>query len=159
MKQIQLLIVCGLGLLLLGVLGGYTSDSAACQKETVAKSQIYDAVMAIKKDIENSNIPGLQEAHLNSPKFSKFGPRKFERQDVEATNESEEAFFSSISDASYKVKELKIDVFKDVGIATYYPVVSFVRDGERIKASGRQTLVFINTRDGWKLIHEHGTGR
>lgn len=115
--------------------------------------------MTIKQDIETANIAGLQDAHLDSERFSKFGPRRFERQDVEATNQSEAAFFSSISEASYEVKDLKIDVFGDVGIATYYPEASFVRSGERIKSSGRQTLVFLNTSAGWKLVHEHGTGR
>jgi ketosteroid isomerase-like protein len=52
---------------------------------------------------------------------------------------------------------LKIDVFGDIGIATYYPHVSFVQDGERKTGSGRQTLVFLKTNDGWKLVHEHGT--
>jgi ketosteroid isomerase-like protein len=159
MEQSWRLTFCATGFLLLGACGAHTSDSAAPHNESEAESQIYDAVMAIKQDIETSNIAGLQKAHLNSAKFSKFGPRKFERQDVEAANQSEAAFFSSISEASYEVNELKIDVFGDVGIATYYPEVSFLKNETRMEASGRQTLVFLNTDAGWKLIHEHGTAR
>lgn len=110
-------------------------------------------------DIETTNIQGLQFLHLDSEKFSKFGPRSFERQDVTGTNESEAAFFSSISDADYQVEELKIDVFGDVGIVTYYPQVSFIREGEEVEVRGRQTLVFVRTADGWKIVHEHGTVR
>jgi ketosteroid isomerase-like protein len=57
----------------------------------------------------------------------------------------------------YEVKELKIDVFGDIGIVTYYPHVTFVKDGEEKEVSGRQTLVFLKTKDGWRIVHEHGT--
>jgi len=113
--------------------------------------------MTIKNDIESSDIDGLQTMHLESSKFTKFGPRVFDRQDVTSTNKTESAFFGAITNANYEVRDLKIDVFGDVGIATYYPEVSFVRDGKRVEASGRQTLVFVRTDSGWKIAHEHGT--
>jgi len=122
-----------------------------------SRAEIQAAVMSIKADIESSNIEGLQDLHLESESFTKFGPRSFERQDVESTKASEAAFFSSITDAKYGVRDLKMDVFGDVGIATYYPEVSFVRDGNNVEVSGRQTLVFLKTDAGWKLVHEHGT--
>jgi ketosteroid isomerase-like protein len=122
-----------------------------------AQSEIREAVKAIVNDAETANIVGLQTAHLVSDKFTKFGPRNFERQDVTSTNESEAAFFGSISNFKQETRDLKIDVFGDVGIATYYPHVSFMLDGEEKTASGRQTLVFLKTEDGWKIIHEHGT--
>ena len=123
------------------------------------QAEIRETVMSIKRDIESSNIGGLQAAHLDSEKFTKFGPRSFERQDVASANESESAFFSSISNTRYEARDLKIDVFGDVGIATYYPEVSFVRDGKDVEVSGRQTFVFLRTDAGWKLVHEHGTVR
>ncbi len=124
-----------------------------------AHAEIRDAILSIRDDIESANIEGLQAIHLESDKFTKFGPRSFERQDVASTNQSEANFFSSISKAKYDVRELKIDVFGDVGVATYYPEVNFVRNGEEVAVSGRQTLVFLKTRGGWKLVHEHGTVR
>jgi ketosteroid isomerase-like protein len=123
------------------------------------QSEIRAAVMSIKSDIESSNIDGLQAAHLESDKFTKFGPRIFERQDVANTNKTEAAFFGALTHTNYEVRDLKIDVFGDVGIATYYPDVSFVRDGRSVKAGGRQTLVFVRTESGWKIVHEHGTAR
>ena len=84
---------------------------------------------------------------------------RFDRQDLASTNASEAAFFSSISNLEYEARDLKIDVFGGVGIATYYPHVSFIKDGEVKTVDGRQTLVFLNTSDGWKIVHEHGTIR
>lgn len=147
----------------LGLLGcttaGYELKDLVDNPSYDQQSEIRAAVLSIKSDIESSNIDGLQAAHLESSKFTKFGPRVFERQDVTSTNKTEAAFFSAITDANYEVRDLKIDVFGDVGIATYYPEVSFVRDGKSVEISGRQTLVFVRTDAGWKIAHEHGTVR
>jgi hypothetical protein len=124
-----------------------------------AQAELREVIKGIVNDAEMANIDGLQAAHLVSEKFTKFGPRSFERQNVVGTNESEAAFFGSISGFKQETKDLKIDVFGDVGIATYYPHVSFVQDGVEKIASGRQTLVFLKTDNGWKIIHEHGTPR
>jgi hypothetical protein len=131
----------------------------ADEPDLKAQEELRAAVLSIASDAMSANIEGLQAIHLNSEKFSKFGPRSFERQDVSSTNESEAAFFSSVSDLKYEVRDLRIDVFDDVGIATYYPHVTFLKDGERNEVNGRQTLVFIRTPDGWKIVHEHGTIR
>jgi hypothetical protein len=122
-----------------------------------AQAELREVVKSIAKDIMTANIEGLQAAHLESDKFTKFGPRSFDRQDVASTNESEAAFFGSVSNMSYEVKELKIDVFGDIGIVTYYPHVSFVENGKEKNVIGRQTFVFLRTANGWKIVHEHGT--
>jgi hypothetical protein len=102
----------------------------SCVSESTSQDQIREVINTIVKDAEEANIEGLKVAHLESEKFSKFGPRKFERQDVASTNKTEEAFFSSISDYKQEIRDLKIDVFDDIAIATYYPHVSFIQNGE-----------------------------
>ncbi len=96
--------------------------------------------------------------HLKSPKFSKFGPRKHERQTFEETSESEASFFTSITDFTIEPKDMKVDVFGDVAVVTYYPHVTFKKDGKKMKGNGRQTVVFVRTTEGWWIAHEHGTG-
>jgi hypothetical protein len=122
-----------------------------------AQAEIRLVLEEIYADARTANIAGLEASHLNSPKFTKFGPRSFERQTVEETNRMEAAFVSSISNMQIEMQDLKIDVFGDVAIATYYPHVTFERDSVDVIGSGRQTLVFLKTDDGWKIIHEHGT--
>ena len=124
-----------------------------------SQAELRDVVDTIANDVMTANIESLQALHLVSEKFSKFGPRSFDRQDVAGTNASEAAFFSSVSDMIYRVDDLKIDVFGDIGIVTYYPRVSFVKEGETRLVNGRQTLVFLKTDQGWKIVHEHGTVR
>jgi len=120
------------------------------------QSELREVIKSIVRDAETTNLEGLETIHLVSDKFTKFGPRGFERQDIESTNESELAFFGSISNYKEEVKDLKIDVFGEFGIATYYRFVSFEKDGEEQIVRVRQTLVFLKTSDGWKIIHEHG---
>ena len=114
-----------------------------------ALEEIYDDAMV-------ANLEGLRASHLNSPKFTKFGPRSFERQTVEQTNSSEASFFSSISELNVELKDVKIDVFGDVAITTFYPHYSLIKDSEVVEGISRQTLVFLKTEQGWKIIHEHG---
>lgn len=121
------------------------------------QEQIKEVVNTIVRDAETANLEGLKNSHLESDKFSKFGPRNFERQNVEKTNESELAFFGTVSNYKEEVKDLKIDVFGEVGIATYYRAVTFEQDNEERNVDLRQTLVFVRTDDGWKIVHEHGT--
>ena len=159
-EKSRVLLACATSLVLLGcAVEKQEANDVIADPFIDHQSEIRGVVLQIKKDIESSNIQGLQAIHLVSEKFTKFGPRNFERQDVVSTNESEAAFFSSITNAKYEVNDLKIDVFGDIGIATYYPEVSFVRDGDDVEVSGRQTLVFLKTQSGWKLVHEHGTVR
>ena len=120
------------------------------------QEEIRAVVSSIVRDAETSNLQGLKDVHLVSDKFTKFGPRIFERQGVEKTNESELDFFGTVSNYREEVKDLKIDVFGEVGIATYYREVSFIEDETEKKAMLRQTLVFLKTDDGWKIVHEHG---
>ncbi|NIP42878.1 MAG: nuclear transport factor 2 family protein [candidate division Zixibacteria bacterium] len=126
-----------------------TFPEAQAELQVVLK-EIYDDAMAV-------NIEGLKAIHLNSPKFTKFGPRSFERQNVEQTNASEASFFSSISDLKVELKDVKIDVFDDVAVTTFYPTYSLKKDGEVVEGMSRQTLVFLRTSQGWRIIHEHGT--
>lgn len=121
------------------------------------QAELRGIVESVANDIMSANIEGLQAIHLESDKFTKFGPRRFERQDVASTNESEAVHFRSVSNMNYEIEGLKVDVFGDIGVVTYYPHVSFVKDGEEQSGSGRQTLVFLRTEDGWRIVHEHGT--
>ena len=124
---------------------------------TDSQAELKVVLKNIYDDAMTANTEGLTTSHLISPKFTKLGPRSFERQTAEQTNDSEASFFSSISDLNVELKDIKIDVFGDVAVTTFYPHFTFMRDGSEINGSTRQTLVFLKTDQGWKIIHEHGT--
>lgn len=148
---------------LLFLLGVSCSEKQSARVDLVneifpeAQNELREVIQSIVKDCEAANLEGLKDIHLHSDKFTKFGPRIFERQDVERTNQSELAFFGSVSNYKEEVKDLKVDVFGEVGIVTYYRSVSFEQENEEKSVDLRQTLVFLKTSAGWKIIHEHGT--
>jgi len=133
------------------VMGCKSNDSLKADEElrTVIKKIWADAVAC---DLEE-----LRAIHLDSPKFSKFGPRIAERQDVKSTNETETEHFLSMRDASFELEDIKVDIFGDIAVTTFYNNYSFIKNKIRVQGKGRVTLVFLNTEAGWKIVHEHSS--
>ena len=120
-----------------------------------AQTEVREALWAMIRDAEDGDVLGSREAHLDSEKFTKFGTRRYERQNFEQCIESETANLNSLENFKYEPRDLQIDVFGAVAIVTYYPHYTASRKGEAIQNSGRQTLVYVKTSDGWKIAHEH----
>jgi ketosteroid isomerase-like protein len=143
-------------------MGYQQSDGSADSSRILSSSpetekELRAVVMKIWEDAAKGDIPALRSAHLDSPKFSKFGPRIAARQDVKSTNKTEADHFLSISDASFAVEDLKIDVFEDMAVTTFYNNYSFIKNKIRVQGKGRVTLVFLRTEEGWKIVHEHSS--
>ncbi len=121
-----------------------------------AQAELRQVLKKIIRDSETANVEGLRDIHLKSEKFTKFGGGAvYERMDYERCVEVETAAVTSVEDYKAKTRDLKIDVFGGVAIMTFYPHRTIKKDGEVIRYSTRQTLVFLKTADGWKIIHEH----
>ena len=73
--------------------------------------------------------------------------------------EIEPAAITSVEDYKAETRDLKIDVFGEVAVMTFYPHRVVKKDGTVLRYSTRQTLVFLKTVDGWKIVHEHITGK
>ena len=131
------------------------------QDELVDSSNVDKELREVIKKIWVDSVAGdldaLRSTHFDSPKFSKFGPRIAERQDVKSTNESETEHVLSMSDASFNLEDIKVDIFGDIAITTFYNNYSFIKNNMRIQGKGRVTLVFLNAEDGWKIVHEHSS--
>lgn len=134
-----------------GLIGCQSNDSSKAEKElqTITEQIWVDAVCG--------DLKALRDIHFNDPRFSKFGPRIPTRQDVTSTNESETEHFSMISDARFNLEDIKVDVFEDIAITTFYNSYSFNKQNIRVQGKGRVTLVFLNTEKGWKIVHEHSS--
>jgi len=124
---------------------------------TKTEEELRTIIKQIWVDVVSGDLEALRSTHLNSPKFSKFGPRISERQDVKSTNETETEHVLSISDASFDLEDIKVDVFGEMAVTTFYNNYSFTKNNIRVQGKGRVTLVFLNTEEGWKIIHEHSS--
>ena len=97
----------------------------------------------------------LRIAHLESPKFSDFGAG-MERSDFDEMLATEITAISGLDDFAIDFRDLRIDVFGDVAVATSFPIYTGSNsNGEKIEIERRATMVYVKTADGWKIAHEH----
>jgi ketosteroid isomerase-like protein len=111
-------------------------------------SEIFDAVE--KKDLDR-----LDSYHFYGEAFSKFAANQSGRQNSNAARQAEHDGMAEVEDLSIKAEDLKIDVFRDVGIATFILHYSFRTGTNTLAGSDRATLVFVRSGGEWKITHEH----
>jgi ketosteroid isomerase-like protein len=124
--------------------GDYSAERAGIESRL---SEILDA--AEKKDLER-----LDSYHFYGPKFTKFGTPA-DRLDATTARQEEHLGLSRISDLSMRTENLKIDVFGDVGVATFIMHSDFRAGTNTFHQKARGTLIFVNDRGFWKITHEH----
>jgi ketosteroid isomerase-like protein len=123
----------------------HPSDQAAIERRL---NEIFDS--AAKKDFAR-----LDSYHLYGPKFTKFSPGQPARQDAVAGRNGEHKGLAAVNDLNMRADDLKIDVFGDVGIATFTLAYSFKSGADRIEKKEHSTLVFVKDHGAWKITHEH----
>ena len=111
---------------------------------------------------KNKDLTALSDFHAPGGQFTKFDENPpYARQNSEEAFVYEQAAFANISDYNYSIDELRIDLFGDVAIATFYLSYSgmFVNDysfeGSPVRARTRVTMALARTPKGWRMVHEH----
>ena len=122
-----------------------------------AKAAIRAEMLDLDDIVNRRDWDALRSAHLESSKFTKFG-RGHERQGFDEMIGEEIAGASAVRDLSIDFRDLKIDVFGDVAVATSVPLFVMTNaSGETVKIEVRGTMVWVKTADGWKIAHEHNS--
>ena len=111
-------------------------------------NQVFDA--ATKKELER-----LDRYHFYGPKFTKFGGESAGRQDAAAARQGEHDALVATQNLAMRAEDLKVDVFGDVGIATFIMNFSFQAGNETISRKASSTMVFVRDEGEWKIAHEH----
>lgn len=123
----------------------YPRERAATERRL---HEIFDA--AAKRD-----MPRLDSYHAYGPKFTKFDPEGFVRQNAEAGREGEHKSLGAIQDLKTRMENLQIDVLGDTAIATFVLDYDFNAGGKHLERKARMTLVFVLDHGDWKITHEH----
>jgi ketosteroid isomerase-like protein len=111
------------------------------------------------KNKDLSSLPGFHASRESFTKFDENPP--FTRQNADEAFMHEQAAFANISDYSYRVEDLRVDLFGEVAVATFYLAYRgiFVNDytfeGSPVESRDRVTMVLARTQGGWKIAHEH----
>ena len=112
--------------------------------------EILDAVVA-------QDVDRLDTYHLFGPKFSKFDDNPPpERQDAATTQRLERELVLAAKALDFRHRDLKVDVFGPVAIATFLlDWGATLPDDTSFAGTSRSTLVFVDDAGEWKIAHEH----
>ncbi len=126
------------------------------------KKDIEETIRGFFEAGKNKDLAALATFHAPRDQFTKFDENPpYGRQNSEEAFVHEQAAFANISDYSYSIDDLRIDLLGDVAVASYYLAYSgmFVNDysfeGSPVRAKTRITMVLVRAPNGWKMVHEH----
>jgi len=122
----------------------YPEEQAAVRRRL---DQIWAAAAA--RDFET-----LESFHLYGPKFTSF-KNGAPRENAAANAAGERAMFSVLEGPKVDMRELAVNIFGDVGIATFNGHFTGMMNGSPTELRQQATMVFVNSGDEWKLVHEH----
>jgi ketosteroid isomerase-like protein len=111
---------------------------------------------------KNKDLASLADLHSSREVFSKFDENPpYTRQNSQEAFVYEQAAFANISDYTYQIDELRVDIIGGAAVATFYLAYKgmFVNDysfeGTPVGSRARVTMVLAKTDRGWKIAHEH----
>ena len=96
----------------------------------------------------------LESFHLYGPKFTEFKDGK-PRGDAGTCAAGERAVFSMLEAPAVEMKDLAIQVYGDVAIATFNGHFTAQMRGQSMTLDQQSTMVFVNVAGDWKIVHEH----
>lgn len=120
-----------------------------------AKQEVMETFGAIAQSIIDGDIEKLISFHAYGPKFTEF--KNGEPRNDGAANETHERnVFGSVTEVvKFEAKDLQIAVYGDVANVTFHSDFH-LKFGEDLAVVNDQiTLLFVKTKEGWKMVHEH----
>jgi len=120
-----------------------------------AKQEVMEAFGAMAQSIKDGDIDKLISFHAYGPKFTEFkngDPRNGD----EANEAHERSVFGSVSEVvKFDAKDLQIAVYGDVANVTFHSDFHLKFGEELAIVNDQITLLFVKTKEGWKMVHEH----
>ena len=148
-------------LLASSALSGFLATGCACLRTADIQADYPDESSQIERRLkevivaaENKDFHRLDSYHLYGPKFTKFSGSSSQRLDAAAGRTGEHVGLGATKGLKMRTDDLKIDVFRNVGIATFILNYSFDSGGQVVQRKERSTLVFVKDAGAWKITHE-----
>ena len=156
MKPNAALTILILALALLGCSKTETKVDAVNEMFPDEQEQVKNTLIHIIDLSKNQEVDSVESYHLYGPKFTKFDDGEIiGRQDAAMAEKSERELFTSVSDFSYTLDDLKADVFDDMAITTFIMNGAFTMGDYSGTFKSRGTIVFVKVDGKWKITHEH----
>jgi ketosteroid isomerase-like protein len=126
------------------------------------RKDVEAVIVAFFEAGKNKDLTTLADFHSSRDSFTKFDENPpYTRQNSDEAFVYEQAAFANISDYNYKLEELRIDLFGEAAVATFYLTYTgmFINDysfeGYPVGSRARVTMVLRRTPRGWRIAHEH----
>ncbi len=147
--------------LILLILFGFSLNSCKAQVDLIndefpeAKQEVMETFGAMAQSIKDGDLDKLISFHAYGPKFTEFKNGE-PRNGDEANEEHERNVFGSVSEVvKFDAKDLQIAVYGDVANVTFHSDFHLKFGEELVIINDQITLLFVKTKDGWKMVHEH----
>jgi ketosteroid isomerase-like protein len=120
-----------------------------------SKQEVMETFGAIAQSIKDGDVDKLISFHAYGPKFTEF--KNGEPRNGDVANEAHErGVFGSVSEVvKFDAKDLQIAVYGDVANLTFHSDFQLKFGEDLIVVNDQITLLFVKTKDGWKMVHEH----
>jgi len=120
-----------------------------------AKQEVMETFGAIAQSIKDGDMDMLISFHAYGPKFTEFKNGE-PRNGDEANEAHERSVFGSVTEVvKFEAQDLKIAVYGDVANLTFHSDFQLKFGEELVTVNDQITLLFVKTKDGWKMVHEH----
>lgn len=119
------------------------------------EQEVMETFGAIAQSIKDGDMDKLISFHAYSPKFTEF--KNGEPRNGAAANEAHErGVFGAVTEVvKFDAKDLKIAVYGEVANLTFHSDFELMFGEDLVVVNDQITLLFVNTDDGWKMVHEH----
>ena len=137
------------------VVAGLLAGGCASHRGAGPRAQIEQRLQEVLAAAASKDFTRLDSYHLYGPRFTKFTGSSPERLDAAATRTTEHEGLTAAEGLRMRAEDLKIDLFGNVGIATFLLEYSFDARGQSYHRKERSTLVFVKDGTAWRIAHEH----
>ncbi|QRM89941.1 DUF4440 domain-containing protein [Lacinutrix sp. WUR7] len=120
-----------------------------------AQQEVIETFGAIAQSIKDGDMDKLISFHAYGPKFTEFkGGEK--RIGSEGNEAYERDVFGAVTEVvKFEAEDLQIAVYGDVANVTFHSNFHLKFGEDLVIVQDQFTLLFVKTKDGWKIVHEH----
>ena len=120
-----------------------------------AKQEVMETFGAIAQSIKDKDLDKLISFHAYGSKFTEFKNGELRNGDV-ANEAHERNVFGSVTEVvKFDAKDLQIAVYGEVANLTFHSDFHLKFGEDLVVVNDQITLLFVNTANGWKMVHEH----
>ncbi len=119
------------------------------------QQEVINTFVEIANSIKEGDIEKLIAFHAYGPKFTEFKNGE-PRNGGEANEAYERKLFGAVTEVvKFDAKDLQVAVYGDVANLTFHSDFQLKFGDDQVVVNDQITLLFVKTKDGWKMVHEH----